>query len=74
MHRRLGSTSVRDLITTDAPSFGAALATAELLYKFGSFTLEALAFVATWIVIGWVLEQVMTAARRRRRASSASAA
>jgi hypothetical protein len=31
-----------------------ALVIAELFYKFGSFTLEAVAFIATWYVIGWL--------------------
>lgn len=45
-------TKVRSLLTPDlaieAATLGGALVIAEQLYKFHSFTLEALAFLATW--------------------------
>ena len=31
---------------------------AELFYKFHSFTLESVAFLATWFVVDWVMSQV----------------
>jgi hypothetical protein len=44
----------------EAPAFAASLGIAELLFKFHSFSLECLAFLATWFVLGgaatWVLE------------------
>lgn len=49
MFRHLG---IRRLIAEEAPSFAVSLAIAEILYKFQSFTLEALAFVGTWYVLG----------------------
>lgn len=47
--RRIPDNLVRDL-----PPFAAAMGTAELLFKFGSFTLECLAFLVLW----WALAQV----------------
>jgi len=40
-----------DLAVVQAPAFLGALAIAELLYKFGSFLLETLAFLATWLAL-----------------------
>lgn len=41
----------------------AALVVAELFYKFGSFSLECLAFLATWYGFGMVLGRVWRPAR-----------
>lgn len=38
-------------IAVQAPAATAALVIAEAFYKFGSFTAECLAFLATWFVI-----------------------
>ncbi len=38
---------------------------AETFYKFRSFTLECAAFLATWLVIGFVFSLVGNAFRRR---------
>jgi len=43
--------SRRELILQQVPSAGSALLIAELFFKFGSFTLESMAFLATWFVI-----------------------
>lgn len=40
------------------PSFGISLIMAELCYKFGSFTLECLAFLLTWFITGVLLEKM----------------
>lgn len=40
-----------DLAVQQAPTIGASLVIAELFYKFHSFTLEALGFLATWFVL-----------------------
>ncbi len=52
MYRHIKATPLRELIINDAPSFVVALVVAELLYKFHSFTLEVLAFLATWYLFG----------------------
>lgn len=40
--------SPRQLITEQVPALGAALVVADLFYKFHSFALECVAFLATW--------------------------
>jgi len=42
---------VPDYLIRDLPPFAAAMALAEVFYKFGSFTLECLAFLTTWYVL-----------------------
>lgn len=59
-----GGTNVYTLIHTQASrsvvigresvAVVSALVVAEVFYKFGSFTLEAVAFIATWYLIGWL--------------------
>ena len=39
---------LRDLLVQQAPALGISLLTAEMFYKFHSFTLETMAFLATW--------------------------
>jgi hypothetical protein len=40
------------LLRREAPPLAAALIIAELFYKFHSFSLECLAFLATWYLLG----------------------
>ena len=42
---------VPDYLVSDLLPFAAAMALAELFFKFGSFTLECLAFLATWYAL-----------------------
>ena len=51
MYTLLRSLSGRQLAMMQAPAFLAAFLIAELFYKFHSFTLECLAFLATWFLI-----------------------
>lgn len=44
-----------DLLKRQLPSFLVAIVTAELFYKFHSFVLECVAFLATWFVIDAVI-------------------
>jgi len=43
--------SRKALLLQQLPTLGGSLLIAELFYKFGSFTLESLAFLATWFVL-----------------------
>jgi hypothetical protein len=45
-------------LARQAVPMASALITAEFLYKFHSFTLECLAFLATWFVFDWVLARL----------------
>lgn len=42
----------------EIPALLISLAISELFYKFGSFTLEAIAFLATWYIIGLVMNKL----------------
>jgi hypothetical protein len=44
-----------DLLLAHAPALVAAFAIASFFYKFGSFALECVAFLATWFVIDFLL-------------------
>jgi len=51
MFELVRSTSLRQLLARQAPALVGSLVIAELFYKFGSFTLECLGFLATWFVL-----------------------
>ena len=55
MYRLAKSRSARQLATEQLPTLVGALLVSELLYKFHSFTLECLAFLATWFVLDGIL-------------------
>ena len=40
----------REIVLEHLPTAGGSLLVAELFYKFGSFSLEALAFLGTWFL------------------------
>jgi hypothetical protein len=48
MYSLVRSVSFRGLMTEQLPTLAASMLIAELFYKFHSFTLECLAFLATW--------------------------
>lgn len=43
--------TVREFLLQQAPTLVVSLALAEVFYKFGSFMLEAVAFLVTWYVL-----------------------
>lgn len=55
MYQVFKNTSLKQLILLEFPVFAVALFLAETFYKFGSFTLECIAFVATWLALSYVL-------------------
>ena len=58
MYTLLRSIPLRTLLATQAPALIASFVIAELFYKFHSFTLECLAFLATWFVIDAVITTI----------------
>jgi hypothetical protein len=58
MYTLFRSVPLRELLVTQAPSLLASFVIAELFYKFHSFTLECLAFLATWFVIDVAVTRV----------------
>jgi len=51
MYTLLRTVPVRSLVFQQAPTLGVSLLIAETAYKFGSFVLEAVAFLLTWYVL-----------------------
>ena len=58
MFELLRSSSLRQLLARQAPALAISLIVAEMFYKFGSFTLECLGFLATWFVLDAMLALV----------------
>ena len=63
LYRQLG---LRRSLAAEAPSLIVSLLVAELFYKFHSFTLECVAFLATWLAISYVLSLVARVLAIRR--------
>lgn len=57
--------TIMALIGDHAPSAALSIVIAELFYKFHSFTLECVAFLATWYVVDQVVALPHRAIRRR---------
>ena len=55
-----------EALATEAPVIAISSLIAELFYKFHSFTLEAIAFLATWFIIGAASERVWKWTRSSR--------
>ena len=55
MYTLLRNQPISSLLTTQAPALLVSFVIAEVFYKFHSFTLECLAFLATWFVIDALL-------------------
>ena len=72
MFELLRSKPLRHLLSRQAPALALSLLVAELFYKFGSFTLECLGFLATWFVLDAAFAQVGRL-RSRERASAGGA-
>jgi hypothetical protein len=60
---------VGTLLARHGASAAVAMVTAELLYKFHSFTLESLAFLVTWYVADVLIERPLRALRTGLQAS-----
>jgi len=58
MYHFFKNPGVKKIAVREIPSFTAAILLAEFLYRFGSFTLECTAFLATWFVFGWVSDKL----------------
>ncbi len=58
---------VPNYIIRDLPPFASAMVTAEFLFKFGSFTVECLAFLALWWGLAQLYRRIMVWLRYRPR-------
>lgn len=67
MYTLIRSISIRQLLLEQVPALTLSFLVAEMFYKFHSFTLECLAFLATW----WVFDaSIRTIAEAQKRASA----
>ena len=64
MYTLARSVPAGELALQHAPTLAVSLVIAEAFYKFGSFTLEALAFLATWFVLDGLVSLGRAAAAR----------
>lgn len=54
MYSQFRTLGLRAFVVEELPALGVSLVFAELFFKFHSFTLECLAFLATWFCVSWV--------------------
>lgn len=67
MYALIRSLSTRELFVRQAPVLIGSLAIAEIFYKFGSFLLEAVAFLVTWFLLDALTDLVSGRSRFRVR-------
>ena len=67
MYSLVRSTTFPRLLTEQLPALALALIIAELWFKFGSFTLECLGFLAPWFVLDYAMGQLRKRLLSRRQ-------
>lgn len=67
MYTLIQAIPIRQLLLAQLPALFASLVIAEVFYKFGSFTLEAVAFLGTWFVIDGALSAASALIARHSR-------
>ncbi len=50
---------ILEILLYEAPPFAVALVTAEVFFKFGSFTLEVIVFLALWRGLDWIYKKLI---------------
>lgn len=63
MYQLIRCRTLRALSTDTAPPLFVALLLAELFYKWHSFTLECVGFLATWFLLDWLWTSLLSRAR-----------
>lgn len=58
MYTLLKNNTVKKITKAEIPAMFAALILTETIYRFGSFILECTAFMVTWFVISFVLNNI----------------
>lgn len=64
MYQLIRATRRADLVRQQGPVLAVSLLIAELFYKFHSFTLETVAFLATWFVLDWLAQTLLRFIRK----------
>lgn len=67
MYTLTRSISMKDLLTRQLPALLVSLLTAEIFFRFGSFALEAVAFLTTWYLLDVALDLALAEVARRRK-------
>jgi hypothetical protein len=65
MFTLMRQSNLKKCLTVEAPPLLVSMVTAEMLFKFHSFTLECLAFLATWFVLSYLISLVSLRATER---------
>ena len=63
MYSLIKSMTLRNLLVEQLPVLLLSMIIAEIFYKFHSFTLETVAFLATWFVLDWIVQAVLRQVR-----------
>lgn len=64
MYSLIRGEDVPGRLAREVPALASSIAIAELFYKFHSFSLECLAFLATWFAISGVVHAIVPPGRR----------
>lgn len=64
MYSLIHSLPLRRLLAEQLPVLLLSMIVAELFYKFHSFTLETIAFLATWFVLDWLAQRFLRLLRK----------
>ena len=67
MYTLIHTMSGAELLKRQALPLAASLVIAEVCYKFHSFSLECLSFLATWTALDWLLSTALKAAGKGRK-------
>ena len=58
MYTLLRSVGLREGLVSEAPALAISIVVAEAFYKFHSFTLECVTFLATWVAVSYLFSLV----------------
>jgi hypothetical protein len=58
MYTLVNKLGLKAFFAKELPALGLSWIIAEIFYKFGSFTLETLAFLGTWYVTGFIVNRL----------------
>lgn len=58
MHRAIQKQGVKSFLVQEGPALAAAFVIADIFFKWGSFALECLGFLATWYVLSLLAEWI----------------
>lgn len=58
MYSQIKALGLKTFALKELPALGASMLIAEAFFHFHSFTLECVAFLATWQAIGWIQDKL----------------